>query len=188
MSSFRVILDACVLIPAPLRDTLLRAADAGLYRMYWSDDILEEVRRNLVSVLGKSEDQAQGLVDTMREYFPEATITAYQSLIGAMTNHPKDRHVLAAAVISGVQVIVTSNLRDFPSATRTSFNIDAQSPDEFLVHLFHLNSERMVQIVVEQAQDLQNPPKTVHEVLDMLAQQAPKFAALMRAALDERSG
>lgn len=29
MSSFKVVLDACVIIPAPLRDTLLRAADAG---------------------------------------------------------------------------------------------------------------------------------------------------------------
>jgi hypothetical protein len=48
VSPFEVVLDACVLFPASIRDTLLRAADAGLYRVYWSELILEEVRRNLI--------------------------------------------------------------------------------------------------------------------------------------------
>ena len=55
MSSFMVVLDACVLVPAPLRDTLLRAASVGLYRMQWTDDILEEARRNLISEIGVPE-------------------------------------------------------------------------------------------------------------------------------------
>jgi hypothetical protein len=38
---FGVILDANVLVPANLCDTLLRTAIAGLYRAHWSDDILE---------------------------------------------------------------------------------------------------------------------------------------------------
>lgn len=116
MSSFIVVLDAGVLIPAPLRDTLLRAVEAGLYRAQWSEDILEEVRRNLISELGRSEEQAQRLVDTIHTAFPEAMVTGYASLTAAMTNHPKDRHVLAAAVVAGAQVIVTSNLKDFPQA------------------------------------------------------------------------
>ena len=48
MSSKGVVLDACVLIPATLRDTLLRAAEQGMYRLHWSNQILEEVRRNLI--------------------------------------------------------------------------------------------------------------------------------------------
>jgi len=43
VSSFGVVLDACVLIPASLRDTLLRAAEQGMYQMHWSELILEEV-------------------------------------------------------------------------------------------------------------------------------------------------
>jgi hypothetical protein len=48
MSSIGVVLDACVLFPGSLRDTLLRAAQADLFRLYITEDILEEVRRNLV--------------------------------------------------------------------------------------------------------------------------------------------
>lgn len=54
---------------------------------------------------------------------------------------------------------------------------------KFLVHLVYLDDERMVQIVVEQAQDLQNPPITVRTLLAMLAKQAPAFAALVRSKL-----
>ena len=43
----RAVLDACVLFPASLRDTLLRAAERELYQAYWSQDILTELRRSL---------------------------------------------------------------------------------------------------------------------------------------------
>ena len=39
---FKVVLDANVLYPFSLRDTLLRAASEGLFQLYWSDQILEE--------------------------------------------------------------------------------------------------------------------------------------------------
>lgn len=37
MPTFGVVLDACVLIPASLCDTLLQAAAADLYRLHWSE-------------------------------------------------------------------------------------------------------------------------------------------------------
>lgn len=58
MSSFVVLLDACAIFPMSLRDTLLRAADAGLYRLVLTEDILEEVRRNLISERRLTEDKA----------------------------------------------------------------------------------------------------------------------------------
>jgi hypothetical protein len=39
---FNAVLDASVLYPLPLRDTLLRVAEAGLYEPCWSERILEE--------------------------------------------------------------------------------------------------------------------------------------------------
>src|SRR5438309_6478453 len=44
---FKVVLDANVLYPFSLRDTLLRAASEGLFQLYWSDQILEEARPEL---------------------------------------------------------------------------------------------------------------------------------------------
>jgi len=48
MASFQVVYDTCVLVPAPLRDLLLRVAEAGLVRAGMSDDILDELERVLV--------------------------------------------------------------------------------------------------------------------------------------------
>lgn len=134
MSSLGVVLDANILFSAPLRDTLLRAADVGLFRMHWTDEILEEVRRNLIETWRSTEEQAERLVATMQTYFPEASVTGYELLVPAMTNDPKDRHVLAAAVVSKSQVIVTHNLRDFPEAALSPFSIQAQTPDRFLTN------------------------------------------------------
>jgi predicted nucleic acid-binding protein len=183
MASLGVVLDANILFSAPLRDTLLRAADAGLYRMHWSGEILEEVRRNLVESGRASEKQAQRLVDTMNSYFPEASVTGYEPLIPVMTNDPKDRHALATAIVSRSQVIVTHNLRDFPEAALAPYNIQAQSPDRFLIDLFDLAPEVITQVIRDQASDLRNPPQTVTRVLDRLAQHAPEFVRLFREHL-----
>lgn len=174
------VLDTSVLFPMSLRDTLLRTAQAGMYRMYWTDEILEELRRNLVAKRPMSEEKAQRSVNVMRTSLARALVTDYSHLISYMTNHPKDRHVLAAAVACGAQVIVTSNLRDFPNEALMPHSIKAQLPDDFLLVLARQDSVQVLQILHQQAEDLRNPPKTVWELLDTLAQHAPRFAALMR--------
>jgi predicted nucleic acid-binding protein len=173
----RAVLDACVLIPAALRDILLRAAGAGLYQVFWSDEILDEVRRNLISQLGRSEDDVERLTGALRAYFPEATVTDFGALIDTMTNDPNDRHVVAAAAACEAGVIVTSNLRDFPASALAPHGIEAQSPDDFLLALAMQHAEQMIQLITEQASDLQQPPKSVPDVLQMIARQAPRFAA-----------
>lgn len=185
MSSFGVVLDACVLIPATLRDTLLRAAEQGMYRLHWSDRILEEVRRNLVKREMTSSVDAQYLINQMSTFFAEANVRGFETLVPCMTNDEKDRHVLAVAVMSRSQVIVTSNIKDFPEKALDPFGIEAQTPDEFLTHLFYLNSRLMVEILTEQAQDLDDPPMSVPEVLAVLALIAPGFVKLISSAFPE---
>jgi predicted nucleic acid-binding protein len=179
--SFGVVLDACVLIPATLRDTLLRAVEKGMYQLYWSDEILDEVRRNLVKREMTSPENAQDLIDQMDKFFPEANVRGFEVLIPSMTNDKKDRHVLAAAVMSRSQVIVTSNIKDFQKKALEPFGIEAQTPDEFLTHLFYLNPTLVTEILSEQARDLNDPPLTVPEVLEVLAIVAPGFVKLMQS-------
>lgn len=182
MSSFGAVLDACVLIPAALRDTLLRAAREGLYRSYWSEMILDEVHRNLVKSGMMTPDQASYLTGTLREKFPRALAEGFEPLIPSMTNHPKDRHVVAAAVVAHAQVIVTFNLRDFPATALTPHGIEARHPDTFLTSLANLEPEVMAGVIERQAAALRNPPKTYDEILDNLTGQTPRFATLMRGA------
>ncbi len=183
MSSFGVILDACVLIPASLRDTLLRAAERGMYRLHWSDQILAEVKRNLVKREMTSFLEAQELIDEMSEFFAEAFVRGFETLIPCMTNDEKDRHVLAAAVMSRSQVIVTSNIKDFPSTALAPFGVEAQTPDEFLTHLFDLSPNYMIKILTEQAGDLVNPPMSVQEVLEDISLHAPEFVGIISPLL-----
>ena len=44
-----VLLDACVLYPAPLRDLLMHLAVLGLFQARWTEEIHEEWIRNLLN-------------------------------------------------------------------------------------------------------------------------------------------
>jgi predicted nucleic acid-binding protein len=184
-SPFRVVVDANVLFPFTLRDTMLRAAARGLFQVYWSEQILEEARRNLLESAAMTEEQAERLMATMRRAFPEATVHGHESLIDGMPNDPKDRHVAAVAVKAGAQVIVTRNLKDFASLPE---GIDAQSPDAFLESLVDLDRDGVVALVVEQAAALQKPARTVEEILSALGKMVPEFVQALREHLASSKG
>lgn len=179
-------LDANILIPAALRDTLLRAAEYRLYRPLWSATILTEVERNLVENGLTDARGAQRLVRAMQEAFPEALVEGYSDLIPRLTNNPKDRHVLAAAIVGEARTIVTHNLRDFPASALTPHGIEARSPDRFLGQLFDLEPDVLIRVVQEQAAALRRRPRTPHDILDRLARQVPNFAQKVRGELDRR--
>jgi len=71
MASTIAVLDARVLIPVALRDTLLRATERKLFQARWTNEILEEVRRNLITDLHLEPDKAQRLVDHIRTNLPQ---------------------------------------------------------------------------------------------------------------------
>jgi predicted nucleic acid-binding protein len=175
---FIVVVDANVLYPLTLRDTMLRAAAAGFYQLRWSKDILDEMERNLVAKGKIPPDKAARLRATMEKFFPEADVRGYRGLVDAMPNHPKDRHVAAAAVKAGAQVVVTANIKDFSTLPD---GIEAQFPDEFLCNLFDLDPPTFVEMLREQAADLTKPPVTFEEMLDRLARVVPDLVLGVRA-------
>ena len=183
---FKVVLDANVLYPFSLRDTLLRAAAAALFQVYWSDEILEETRRNLVKSAGVPEDKAARLIATMEAAFPEARVIGYESLVASMKNHPKDAHVAAAAAVkAGAQVIVTSNLGDFHDLPE---GIEAQAPDEFLGNLFDLDRDGLVELLKERASALKRPPRSFDELLEGLGKLVPAFVSGVREHMNASLG
>jgi predicted nucleic acid-binding protein len=178
---FKVVLDACVLYPFLIRDVLLQAAAHGFYQVYWSEMILDEALRNLVEDGRMREDKAANLLAVMRRAFPEAQVTDYETLIPSMRNDEGDRHVAAAAVKAGAQVIVTSNRRDFydlPSG------IDVQSPDEFLSNLFDLDPPHMLGVLDALARRYRRPPMELSRILDALA--LPQLCELVRTYCESR--
>jgi hypothetical protein len=175
------VLDACVLLPASLRDTLLRLAETPpLYSPRWSDQIWVEVKRNLESRRKLTPQKIAHLVEQVELHFPEARTEGYEKLSLLMTNHPKDRHVAAAAVKSGAQFIVTSNLKDFPSASLEKWKIEVRHPDGFLIYLYTRHPEEVASRLRDQAATI---GRTLPDVLRTLRAGVPKFAAMVAAEL-----
>lgn len=181
---FAVVLDACVLYPLPLRDTLLRVAQQNLYTPRWSGRILDEVARNLVSDGRATPGQATKLVEVMQRAFEDAEVPehAIASLEPAMLNEPADRHVLAAAVGSHAEAVVTSNIRHFPAAACEPFDIEVVHPDAFLCELYDRAPAKIHIALTKQAAALSRPPLSATELLDRLAATVPEFVSLVRRA------
>lgn len=111
--------------------------------------------------------------------FPESIVEAKEDLVSQMQNAVEDRHVLATAIQSKSQIIVTYNLKDFPDDVLTPLGIKAQHPDDFLCDLCdQFGYERMVAVIKKQAEDLKNPPMGFLDVLSLLDNQGlSKFAS-----------
>ncbi len=168
--AFTVVYDACVLFPAPLRDLLIRIGHAGLVRARWTEQILDEVFRNIRLRRPDLNDASLQRTRTlMSAAVRDSLVIGYEPLIEGLTLPDRDdRHVLAAAIRSGAQVIVTSNLKDFPSSALKAFGMEAQSPDEFVLNLLDLAPGAVAAIVSKQAADLKNPPHTRDQLLETL--------------------
>jgi len=185
--AYRVVLDADVLFPASLRDTLLRLAEIELFDPLWSERILDEVKRNVIERRDDiDEDQMDRMAAAMNGAFENAMVDerAITALEGGMENDPKDRHVLAAAVAARASGIVTTNVRDFPDEACEPYGITVTTADEFLCVLFDMDPEAACSSMIRQAGALQNPPHTVGDVLDHLERVgAIEFARRVRDGL-----
>lgn len=178
------LLDACVLYPMGLRDTLLSVAQAQVYRPLWSAEILAEVRDALLrSAPGLRPARLDRLLATMRVAFPEAMVTGHLHMVSEMGNEPADRHVLAAAVAGGADVIVTFNLRHFPSDVCAPFGVEARSPDAFLRALLGESADVVLEALRRQVARYDAPPMTMGELLSRHEARLPELVAAVRDLL-----
>lgn len=175
---FTAVLDACVLYPAPLRDILLSLAYSGLYQPKWSDDIQREWSINLLKErTDLSQKNLESTMTNMNNAFPDAEVTGYHKLIVALElPDPNDNHVLAASIRCKADVIITFNLKDFPRNYLNTYNIEAQHPDTFINNLIDLEPGLSLKALVDQASRLQNPPRTVSDVLEALEKNRLKIS------------
>jgi predicted nucleic acid-binding protein len=166
---FVVVYDACVLYPAAVRDLLIRLAASGLFQARWTDRILDECFRSIV----KSRPDLAGKLDRTRALMeaaiPAAMVSGYEPLVPTLTLPDEDdRHVLATAIRCNAQVIVTTNLRDFPVEALAPWEVEAQHPDTFVLHLLSLEPGAVVRAVMAQSAGLKAPAMTVRELLSTL--------------------
>lgn len=192
--AFKAVLDASSLFPFTLRDALLRSAeivldDAGdeiltLYSPLWSDLILDEMSRNIVKADHATQEQMTHLVNEMTSAFPEAMVplAEIKTLESSMTNDPKDRHVLATAVAADAEVVVTFNVKHFPTEACEAVGVEAIDPDRFLCDLHDLAPHDIREAIEAQAGALRKRRKTFDELLDAhLTRLVPAFVDRLRS-------
>ncbi len=176
-NSYIAVLDTCVLAPMPLCDTLLRLAEEPpLYIPKWTADIMRELRSTLLR-MGYSPSQAERRIVAMETAFDHARVESYGRLVNTMTNHPKDRHVLAAAVRCRANAVITHNTKDFPPKSTRPFHVEIVTPDHFLVNRFRRDAALIRQKLADQAVATKLP---MEALLDKLGRTAPQFVKLLR--------
>ena len=181
--SFPAFFDTNVLYGALLNDFILELADRGLFRPLWSKDILFELAKNLMKN-GEDPTLVEKRVGTMQRYFADAMVTGYDDMVPAMTNDPRDRHVLAAAVRGGAEVLVTFNTKDFPAESVEPFDLDVVHPDDFLLDQLDLYYEPTLRALVDLVEGYDSPAMTVDDFLLALTRAGvPKFVDAARAKL-----
>ncbi|WP_426446642.1 PIN domain-containing protein [Siccibacter colletis] len=172
-SPYPVVLDACVLYPARLRDLLMHLGIAGLYQPKWSAEIHREWCRNLL--MNRPDITQAALtrtVELMERALPDARVVGFETLIEGLTlPDENDRHVLAVALRAKAEVIVTLNQKDFPASALQKFNIEALHPDDFITDLLDLSPGIALEAVRRQRQSLRHPPLSTDDFLDMLLKQ-----------------
>jgi predicted nucleic acid-binding protein len=185
--NYTVILDACVLYPAPLRDLLLNLAEQGIFRARWTTTIHDEWIRN---VLKNRPDLDTGKVSRtaqlMNDAIEDCLVLDFDYLIDSLSLPDKDdRHVLAAAIVGHADAIVTFNLKDFPKEIFQKHGIDVLHPDDFLVAQYDLNSIKMLTVIKELREGLQRPQKSAQELINTyLAQGLHQTSKLLEDAIE----
>ncbi|KAA9005771.1 PIN domain-containing protein [Histidinibacterium aquaticum] len=128
-----------------MRQVLLGLAREGFYAPRWSARVLEEWALAAAKLGPAGEEQARVEVAETREAFPEAEVGA-ASERGLSLPDPNDLHVLAAAVASSCDGIVTENAKDFPRGALADEGLARIGADQLAMECFAVDAEAVARV------------------------------------------
>ncbi len=169
---FTAVIDACVLCSPLKRFLILSLAEAELFQIRWSDEIMNETEKTITIILSKKEhndavERAAQARNIMNRAFAEATVVNYNhhgKRIGTLPDEG-DRHVIAAAIKSKADIIVTENLKDFPRKVLVKYGIEAKSSDEFIADAINLSPSLAIEAIERMRLRPNRPEKTPENLL-----------------------
>lgn len=164
---YTAILDANVLYPFLLRDTLMSLAVADFYRARWTTAIHDEWVRNLSANRPALAAKLPAVVELMNRAVPDCLVTDYEQLIECIElPDPGDRHVVAAAIVGHADAIVTFNTKHFPAEVLEPYEIEVQHPDDFVMNQLHLHQIRALSALKDMRVRWENPWITAEEMIE----------------------
>lgn len=163
---FTCVLDTNVIYPIDIRDLLFWFASYDLFTPKWSRHIFLEWE-NVMKRKAIPDDEINKRIAKAQRAFPDALVENYEPLVDSLTlPDEKDRHVLAAAIKTNANVIVTNNIKDFPNEYLSSFGLTAKTADDFLTDTIDLNNELAVEAFRALVINRTNPDLDEFEILD----------------------
>ena len=182
---YTAILDANVLYPQLVRDTLLSLAVERLYHARWSATIHDEWTRNLAKDRPELAARLPQVVQLMNASVPDCLVTQYEKLATAIElPDPNDRHVVAAAIAGHADAIVTFNTKDFPAAVLQPYGIEVQHPDEFLMNQLQLQKIPALSAIKKMRARWTNPARSAQDLITAFEIRGlPMTADLLREAI-----
>ncbi|KQO53604.1 MULTISPECIES: PIN domain-containing protein [unclassified Methylobacterium] len=186
---FTALVDACTLAGALKRNLILSLAEAEFFRLRWSEPIMDETERAIAEILGRrgiegADSAARRARAAMERAFEEANVGDFRPFLPACDGlpDPNDAHVLAAALATRADVIVTDNLKDFPADILEPLGLDARSSDEFIADAITLNPGKAVAAIQKMRLRLKRPEKSPSVLLlDMEASGLTETADVLQA-------
>lgn len=180
MRVYSVVIDANVLFSPTLRDAMMRLAMTDLFKARWTDKIHQEWVDAVVTKQGVDRIKAEAVRDLMDLHALDAKIDGYEELIPSLSlPDPDDRHVLAAAIRANADAIVTFNLKDFPEAALTPYDIEVIHPDDFIVYQIEFSPEKTCEAFKRLRKTKHRPPLSVEDMLNILRRCGLPQTALM---------
>ena len=133
----KAVIDTCALYPTVMRTMLLGVAEQAVFTPLWSDRILEEWARASRKTGPLGETQARSEIALLKAQWPDNAVIWPPSLVSRLwLPDPDDIHVLAAAITSSADLIITLNASDFPRNILAEEDLTRSDPDSFLCDLY----------------------------------------------------
>ncbi|WP_405065460.1 PIN domain-containing protein [Kribbella sp. NBC_01510] len=180
----RAFLDANVIRGQQTNDILLSLADNQVFEPRWTQQVIDEMRRNRPP--GLSEKAIDRRITMMNAAFEDAMTEAPpQELQDQMQADPKDKHVLAGAVASESDVLVTDNLKDFDPPSSGPNAMRVESLNQFLSRKLEEDPERVQQGMQDMLRGYRRDPRTMSALIDTMAegQELKDFAKQLNAVV-----
>lgn len=181
----RVFIDTNVLFPYSVMDLMLALTEDGVHEFVWSDRLLDEWQRVIVSRQRRTAASAERITASIREFFAEGRVPpeSYAQLIDDMPSRDADdRHHIAAAVAGNADLVVTWNLRDFPAGPLAALGLGVLDPDSYLCDLFDELPDEVFAAATRVADDRRITAEALVAILTRA--NVPRFASAFAAALD----
>ena len=169
---FTALIDACVLAGFLRRNLVLTLAEAEFFRVRWSVQILDETERAIAGIfiersVADHDERAARARAWMERAFEDAMVDDFGPFLCACQGlpDPNDAHVIAAALKTQAAVIVTDNLRHFPTVVLDPLNLDVRSADDFIADTIALDEGRAVTAIRRMRERFARPGKNAAQLL-----------------------